>query len=250
MPFHSYLCRRRLQGADLSRTGGSRRELRASHDGLSDGQGTTMNETSINKEELLRSLGYGGALADVDALLEDSGLSRVGKKAIHPGKREAVEAVLDENFVFHCGRGDCQTVAASDAGSRALCIASSPEFCSVCGGSAASQAINEMCVACEAAGWQRLCVLGGSPTAREQLSGRVGGRLELRLVDGLAARSGKQASSDVAWADHVVIWATTQLNHSASKPYTGAKVSVAWNRGLRSLARHVATMARRQIGGA
>ena len=208
-----------------------------------------MTNTSIRKEQLLRSLGYGGPLADVDVLLERAGLSRAGRRAIHPDKTKAVEAVLDEHFVLHCGRGDCQMAAAADAGSRSLCIASGPEFCSVCGGSAATQAIDEMCRACEAAGWKRLCVLGGSPTAREQLSGRVGRRLELRLVDGLAARSGKQASSDIAWADHVVIWATTQLNHSASKPYEGPKVSVAWNRGLRSLARHVATMAQRQTGG-
>ena len=202
-----------------------------------------MNQQSIGKSELLRSLGYGGPTEGMDVLLEQAGLSRATKTAIHVGKREAVAALLAQNFILHCGRGDCRQRARDIAAERLPHIASKPEFCEVCGGSAALQALEDMCHACEAVGWSRICVVGGSPAAREQLWDGIGRRLALRLIDGTESRTRKQALVDMSWADHVVIWAGTQLHHCVSRLYGGAKVSAVANRGVQSLARHVVAVA-------
>lgn len=198
---------------------------------------------SISKVELLRSLGYGGEPARAFEVLDTAGLSRRTKAGIHPGKLDAVRAILGKEFVFHCGRGDCLDVANAEADGRIVVIASRPEHCIACGGSSVATAIAEMCRECQAAGWNRICIVGGSPSARDQLNTSVGHSLSLRLIDGIGARKRKQANVDIAWADHVVIWAGTQLNHSASEPYHGVKVSQVNRRGIRSLAQHIAERA-------
>jgi hypothetical protein len=203
--------------------------------------------SAVSKAGLLRELGYGGPLEAIEPLLEAAGLSRTGKPGIHPDKADAVRALIAENFVLVCGRGDCGQRALALAGEREIALAASPELCAVCGGSVIRSAVGQMLAACQRAAWTRLCVVGGSPNTRRQLEEAVAGRIALRLIDGLTARTRRLAQADLSWADHVVVWGSTQLAHKVSLLYQGApNASTVNRRGVAELARHVA----RQAAGA
>jgi hypothetical protein len=83
-----------------------------------------------------------------------------------------------------------------------------------------------------------LLVVGGSPTTRRELSEAIGQRVFLRLVDGTERRTKKKAEQDCAWADLVVIWGSTELNHGVSNLYPPPRL-VAHCRGVGSLADEV-----------
>jgi hypothetical protein len=124
--------------------------------------------------------------------------------------------------------------------------ASSPEFCEVCGGSPVSASLRDMTDACAAAGIRRLVVVGGSPNIRARLEREVGDVLELRLVDGTVARTAAQARDDLAWADVVVLWGSSELAHKATMAYPVGQPAVVRlvRRGIPALAREVVRHAR------
>ncbi len=190
---------------------------------------------AIAKALLLRELGYGGSLEQVEPLLEAAGLSRAGKPNIAPAKAAAVEALLAAHFVLVCGRGDCRDTAESERGTRALAPAASEDDCAVCGGSATQRAIEAMIAACSQRGWRRLCVVGGSPNARERLESGVAGRVELRLISGTERRTRSSAQADLTWADRVVVWGSTQLDHTVSNHYAGRNVSSIARRSIQAV---------------
>src|SRR5690606_32941997 len=96
--------------------------------------------------------------------------------------------------------------------------------CEVCGGSVNRAAVDEMVAACARVGWRRLCIVGGSPATRQELESLVGGRLELRLVEGTVAGTLKEAAARTAWADRVIVWGATELDHKVSTLYRGRNV--------------------------
>lgn len=198
----------------------------------------------ISKEELLRELGYGGGAAEYEAALKEAGLTNPRKSRIAAAKRAQVEAALAARFVRVCNRGDCRAKASGVAAGRAVCAASTQADCEVCGGSDNRAAVDEMVAAFARAGWRRLCVVGGSAATQEDLKGRIAGRLELRLVDGKRSRALALAQADEAWADLVVIWAATELDHKVSEQYRGRNRVTAPGRGVALLARVAAESAR------
>lgn len=210
-------------------------------DVLTDGR--AVGET-IFKHDLFTRLGYGGAYDLLEAALREEGLSRPDKTGIAADKEEAVRAALARRFVIVCSRGDCQAEISGISDGRTAVPASSREECAVCGGSANRRAVDAMVAAFEAAGLRRLCVVGGSPNARAELERLVGGRLDLRLVDGTGSRTGRQARADVAWADRVGIWGSTQLAHRVSIPYRGPHVIQMARRSIQELAAEMARSVR------
>lgn len=199
---------------------------------------------------MFKELGYGGDPARLEALLEQAGLSRPHKVNIAAAKREAVQAIIHRHFFLVCGRGDCQASAreAVSVGEevRPIVPAASQPHCEICGGSANRRFVADMVAACAARGWQRLCVVGGSPHVREELERLVAGRLELRLVDGTRPRTEKEARADLAWSHCVVLWGSTQLDHKVSEHYAGPRVITVARRGIAELAKEVAAAARRE----
>ena len=175
----------------------------------------------------------------LEAALQEAGLSRPQKRNISPAKRQAVADVIAQRFLLVCRRGDCQVEARDDG--RTVAPASSPDFCEVCGGSPVSASIRTLIDACAAAGIRRLVVVGGSPTIRTRLEREIGGALELRLVDGTLARTGNQAKDDLAWADVVVLWGSTELAHKATMafPVSHPRVLRLTRRGIPTLVREV-----------
>lgn len=198
----------------------------------------------IAKADLFRELGFAPAL-ELEEALREAGLSNPSKARISVEKREAVREVLSRRFFRVCARGDCRTAAPGMSGGRRLALASSQDQCEVCGGSVNQRAIDAMVEACLHAGWKRVCVVGGSPNSRRDFEEGVGGRLEVRLIDGTKTRNLKSASADTAWANCVVLWGGTQLDHKVSTLYRGAHVITATARGVPEVAATVAQAARR-----
>jgi hypothetical protein len=128
-----------------------------------------------------------------------------------------------------------------------MALAAQGDWCAICGGSANEAAVKRMLDACRDAGWTRLCIVGGSPNTHDSLKALVADALELRLIDGQSARAKKLAKADLDWADHVVVWGSTQLDHKTSAHYTGDPncTSLA-RRSIAQLARHVETAAKRR----
>lgn len=200
--------------------------------------------TDLPKAELFDQLGYGDAIEQVEALLQAEGLSRPSRPNIHVDKVPRVEALLAERFLLHCERGDCLRDAPALAAGRTLARASRPEACEVCGGSVSQRAIDQMVDACRSRGWRRIAVVGGSPNARESFRAGVGERLELRLIGGTGRRTHAAAAADLAWADWIVIWGGTLLDHGVSQLYTGGQVSSVGRRSIQAVCEEVERVAR------
>jgi hypothetical protein len=198
----------------------------------------------VSKASLFADLGYAGSFDALDRALEDAGLSRAGKPNIAAAKAEAVRDVLAGRFVIVCTRGDCRAEAQELADERAVVAASSPVECAVCGGSANARAVDRMVDDMHAAGLARLCVVGGSPNAREELQRLVAGRIEVRTVDGSAYHSRADAQANLAWADRVALWGGTILAHRVSTLYKGAHVIQLARRSIQELARAVSRSTR------
>lgn len=200
-----------------------------------------MDGPDIAKADLFRSLGYGADGSAYEAVLEAEGLSNPRKARIATAKTDAVARLLAERFMRVCARGDCNARARTLATGREITLAASQDFCEICGGSINREAIDRMVGACAAAGWTRLCVVGGSPHSRQELEQLVAGRMEIRFVDGTRTQTLKRASADIDWADRVVVWGGTQLDHKVSTLYTGRSPNVvtAPRRGVADLAQAV-----------
>jgi len=199
-----------------------------------------------DKVELLRELGYGGNLEPVDALLKEAGLSRPGKPRIATSKKHLVKRLIDRHFQLVCHRGDCQAAAPSDAHGRQPALASDQRHCEVCGGGANGAAVDRMVAAMRRTGWSRLCVVGGSPNSRRELEDLVAKRVELKLIDGSIARTASQGKTDLDWADRLVLWGGTYLDHKVSRLYRGPKVIQIAKRGIQHLAEEVVASADRE----
>ena len=98
----------------------------------------------------------------------------------------------------------------------------------------------KVAAACRDIGISRLVIVGGSPPYHSQLRALFGDALSLRLVLGDARRTSKQALSDIAWADVVVIWGGTILSHSTSQLYKGESILTIAHRGLAGMLRALA----------
>lgn len=198
-------------------------------------------------EAVLADLGFTGDNARLArTALEDAGLTNSRKKRISAAKLEDLKAVLSARFMLICTRAPCRAAAVGT--DRAVLDAARPTACEVCGGSANAAEIGKAIAALVAGGLRRIVVVGGSPSTREELRGLIADRLELRLVSGTDRRTGGDAKADLRWADLVVIWGSTELDHKISRLYTSAsqgRVVTCARRGIAALAETLAKAAAR-----
>ena len=152
--------------------------------------------------------------------LEAAGLTRAGKARMSAEKEERARAALDARFFKHCATPAC--VATASRSGRTPVSTAHRTACDSCGGSDNRRAEESLLAACERTGIRRLAIVGGSPSVREELRDALGGRLELRLVDGTERRTLGQARLDLEWADLVLLWGGSELDHRVSTLYTGA----------------------------
>ena len=146
--------------------------------------------------------------------------------------------------MFHvAGLGyESLAVGQANAPGREVLQAARPGDCELCGGSENRIAVDRLCAAMGQRRLGKLVIVGGSPSAREALEKLVGARLQLRLVDGSSRRTRAEAKVDLQWADLVIVWGSTQLDHKVSVLYTdtpaaqgGDKVTTVRHRGIASL---------------
>jgi hypothetical protein len=170
----------------------------------------------------LESLGYGAGAARTAAraALEDMQLTRAGKTRMSQQKLERATAELDGRFSLHCSSPACLE-AARRSGRMAL-PAATKALCPHCGGSDNARAARDLVTACASSGVRRLLVVGGSPSVREELRAALGDSLELRMVDGTERRTQERARGDLEWADLVLLWGGTELDHKVSTHYAHA----------------------------
>ena len=168
------------------------------------------------------------------AALEAAGLTRPGKQAISAAKLPRVREVLAERFALSCAAcaGDLK-IARPEA---ALLIVAD-ERCENCGGSDHRAAAQRFLAACRVHRVRRVVVVGGNPTSRQALGRHLEG-LELQLIDGTRTLNATRARQSIEWADLVLVWGTTQLDHKVSTLFTStkdAKVITAAKRGIGGL---------------
>ena len=196
-------------------------------------------EPDVLITDLLTDLGYRSQHARDLAMtaLVDTKLTSGRKLRIAMAKLDAVKDALEKRFVVVCTGATCRAEAKHDL--RARVDASRPTDCSICHGSANETAIDSAIRALANHQLRRLVVVGGSPATHEELRALSDKRLDLRLITGTDRRTGNDAKADLAWADVIVIWGSTQLDHKTSKLYTtagSAKVVTCSKRGVAALA--------------
>jgi len=158
--------------------------------------------------------------ASARGALEAAGLTRSGKARMSTAKEERGRAVLESGFFLHCATPAC--IAAAATSGRTGVRTGQRSRCAHCGGSDNRRAQTALLAACQRTGVRRLVVVGGSPSVREELRDALGSGLDLRLVDGTERRSLAQARQDLDWAELVLLWGGSELDHRVSTLYTGA----------------------------
>lgn len=120
-----------------------------------------------------------------------------------------------------CGSARCRETAAATAAGRRV-VNAVPAACEVCGGSNNLAAAREMAVACRRAGISRILILGGTGTLHAELRSLLAGSsVVLRCIDGAETTpTKKDALGDLAWAEVMVICASSPLPHKVSVSYT------------------------------
>jgi len=194
--------------------------------------------------DLLRDLGFDTeeARRQARAVLEAAGLTNPRKRNIAVRKRAQAGEVIRRACFRHCGATGCREQA---AGSGRRPVRAAPHACEVCGGRGTDQSLRSMATALAAAGRTRLLIVGGSPNTHRQLKDALEGTaVELRLVDGQRAPKPRQAQQWAAWADLIVIWATTEVGHKVSghfqRPEYAAHTIIVPRRGVEAVAQEVA----------
>ncbi|HZI06991.1 MAG TPA: hypothetical protein VEZ71_23425, partial [Archangium sp.] len=143
--------------------------------------------------------------------LEEAGLTSARKVRISEPKLPRAEQVLAERFYRVCAASACQQVA--KASGREPLPVEPRSHCEHCGGSNNRRAETAFLEACLRHGVRKVVVVGGSPAVREELEDKLGGRIELRMVDGTERRTAVKAQSDLEWGDLVLVWGATELHH-------------------------------------
>lgn len=150
--------------------------------------------------------------------LEEAGLTSPRKVRISEPKLPRAEQLLAERFYRVCAASACLQVARS-SGREPLAV-EPRSHCEHCGGSNNRRAEVSFLEACQRHGVRKVVVVGGSPSVREELEEKLGGQLELRMVDGTERRTAGKAQSDLEWGDLVLVWGATELHHKVSAHYT------------------------------
>lgn len=192
--------------------------------------------TDLDIHELLSELGFAAEEAHAKArdALHAAKLTNPRKTRIDEAKRPQVEALLSERFLVTCGNDACD----ARAGVREVLSADSPDHCAVCAGSANKRTLDTARELARKAGIAHIVVVGGAPRVHEELRRLTPPEWDVRIVVGTVRRTLDQAKSDMLWADLILVWGSTELDHKVSELYTvhrDPRCVVINRRGLSSL---------------
>ena len=192
-------------------------------------------------------------LADMgitDPESQESAIKDLIRKGVISGRRKRtniaitklkrVESCLQETFSWHCRSGDCKR-AAKAATRPPLLVAKS--HCAYCGGSADRRSLKKMSETLDALGSRRILVLGGTSRVHQEIERKSRSlRVEWRFIEGTKAKDDRYYRPHRDWADIIVIWSSTPLDHRVSRHFTGRsddRVITAERRGISSFCQSV-----------
>ena len=192
--------------------------------------------------EMLRGFGVVDAAAQevARATLVDGGLIANNRKVnIFAAKSAQARVLLQKSFQWHCNDGDCRIAAAKGKTSPLLV---EKMACSFCGGSKDRAALAEMARAMADAKRRRVLVVGGTDNKEREIKEKSPPGIEWRFIDGTTGRPARHYRDHHVWADLVVIWGSTELNHKVSAHFDGkgdARTITVRRRGITALADEV-----------
>ena len=195
----------------------------------------------ISLKEVLASHGFEGSAAEAGLeVLRRCGLASprhqltgAGKTRVAVSKLDDIAKALATEFIRVCHKPVCAGQATRD--DRAA-VDVSPQYCDVCGGEENRRAVNGTLDVMRRTGRRKLLVAGGSPGTREELIRLCGADCELRFISENDRPTRALADSHSAWADVIVIWASTEIGHKWTATLKGRDVITVARRGIAALA--------------
>ena len=181
--------------------------------------------------KLLRECGFhsDAAQAAGRAALETAGVTRAGKDRIVEWKRADAEAVLKARLTLLCDA--CRAAGLGGDYPDAL-LAGVGDRCVICEGSATRRGALIFIRACGRARFHRVIFVGGSPDIRRELPVLLGDDLDVRLVDGMAARPGRDVQREIDGCDVIVLLGSTEISHTVSANWGDPKTVATQSRGI------------------
>jgi hypothetical protein len=171
----------------------------------------------VGLTELLTDRGLRGddeQAAAVRALADARRLSELSRH-LSAADPAPVAELLSNRLVLHCGREDCPVPVGVSV------VRVSLARCEVCDGSDTRRSIRRFGESLLLRGVKRLTLVGGSPPYHRILKEHLDPRVELHLIPGDARHTQAQAQSEHRWAQLILVWGGTLLDHSVSSHYTG-----------------------------
>ena len=181
--------------------------------------------------KLLRECGYASDAAQAAGreALDAAGVTRPGKDRIVEWKRPDVVAVLKARVTLLCAPcrktglgGEYPDAITSGAGDR----------CIVCEGSATRRGALILTRACQRARFHRVIFVGGNPDVHRELPLLLGDDLDVRIVDGMTSRPGRDVQREIDGCDVVVLLGSTEISHTVSATWAGPKTVATQSRGI------------------
>lgn len=153
------------------------------------------------------------------------------RKNIAAHKADFAREVLEDAFLWHCNNGECRQAAARDeaaasnaaAGNTAarplLLVAQS--VCRICGGDPSASVLAQAGQALAAAGVRRILIVGGTERKERELRQKSPPDLDWRFIDGKRVQDDRYYQPHRDWAQVIIIWQSTPLDHKVSEHFDG-----------------------------
>ena len=140
--------------------------------------------------------------------------SRPNRTNIASEKVDSARDALVSAFLWHCGNGDCRRQAES---SRSLLV--DQARCTICGGSKDRSSLAAMASALAGANVSKVLIVGGTEAKTREIREKSPTGIEWRFVDGTRSKDDRYFRPARRWADIIVIWGSTVLDHRVSSHF-------------------------------
>ena len=140
--------------------------------------------------------------------------SRPNRTNIASEKVDRARAALESAFLWHCGNGDCRRKAEASPN-----LLVDQAHCTICGGSKDRSSLTSMVSALAAANVSRVLVVGGTEAKTREIREKSPPGVEWRFVDGTRSKDDRYFRHNRRWAEIIVIWGSTVLDHRVSSHF-------------------------------
>jgi|GEM_PF-812807 len=205
------------------------------------------SQTDIEIAEFLRDQGFitPEAQKQARAVLERLELTQPRKQRISREKLDRARTAFKKEMLRVCDNPAC-TRLRRDFFHRAEhpVVVEHANLCGVCHGSNNQRAATALKAHLAAAGLTHLLIVGGSDDTRTEVDLLLDGDgLEVRQIDGTRAQTLKVAKEQMNWADVVVVWGSSELDHKVSNLYKapppGHRLVTLHKRGIEAMCNEV-----------